>query len=643
MGADDIHSFLRRFLEASRKWMRPKGGRLLPAASIGLVLALCATLTACMGPFLSAPAARAVPLGAFLGSDARGVRNIKPFQEWLGSPVDVGHTYMPGEGWSGIEGPDEILKPWARWKVANPDKLLVINIPMMAANERGLGDGTVASLLRAGASGAFDKHYLRFARRLAGEGVKDAIIVPGWEMNGITYSGRCRPDPAAWKVYWRRIVTTMRSVPGISLRFDFTATRGPDAIPWPDCYPGDDVVDIIGSDSYDQPAGKSFDYYINEPYGLKAHAEFAAAHGKQMSFPEWGLFRNGDNPDYVRGMHDWMQSHNVAYQTITDYCPHGVWSCDDNPRSAEVYRSLFGGRGIPTASPTVTPPDCPTPTPLAPASPAPAVLSASPSAPSRVNPDPSAGQPASPPAGPPGDSPASQPASPSESPPAVSQPLSSDAPSTSTPASPETPQPSAPAAAEASTPAPPETPQPSASESPGANASPLPSPEPTSSCAPSTDPSSSLTPIPSPEPVPGTPAPAESAKPLATGPTSTTGAPSLTPTLAAPSEPAREPAPASTPTSSLPTSPIPSSAPPAATSSDSPQPQGTPEPASSDPSTPAAPEPAPTRSTPTRPEPAPTAETPSAPTSSGPAPMPATSGATTSTPSPSAAGSPTSP
>ncbi|MFI0351823.1 hypothetical protein [Actinomadura sp. 9N407] len=156
----------------------------------------------------------------------------------------------------------------------------------------------------------------------------------------------------------------MRGVSGTRLRFDFTATRGRDAVPWVECYPGDDVVDIIGSDSYDQPEGASFGRFVDEPYGLREHARFAAEHGKPMSFPEWGLFRNSDNPEYIRGMYEWMASHNVIYQTITDYCPHGVWRCSENPRSSGVYRELFGGKGAgaPVPAPSVsTPPPGPPP------------------------------------------------------------------------------------------------------------------------------------------------------------------------------------------------------------------------------------------------------------------------------------------
>ncbi|WP_111830738.1 glycoside hydrolase family 26 protein [Actinomadura madurae] len=293
-----------------------------------------------------------VPLGAFLGSGGEGVARLGPFERWLGSTVTVGRTYLPGDDWDDIEGPRELLAAWARWKEADPRRMLVVNVPMMAPNETWLPRPVLASLLRAGARGVFDGHYRALARRLVSAGAGDAVLVPGWEMNGEAYAGRCAPDPEAWKTYWRRIVAAMRGVPGTRLRFDFAPSRGRDAIPWTQCYPGDDVVDIIGSDSYDQPAGKSFQSFVDEPYGLRDHADFAAAHGKPISFPEWGLFRNSDNPEYVRGMHDWIMSHDVAYQSITDYCPHGVWSCGGNPRSAAAYRELFGGVTAPPPSPS---------------------------------------------------------------------------------------------------------------------------------------------------------------------------------------------------------------------------------------------------------------------------------------------------
>ncbi|MFJ6655897.1 glycoside hydrolase family 26 protein [Streptomyces sp. NPDC091377] len=294
--------------------------------------------------------------GAYLDYGPRGVSRIAELSRWLdGADLRVGHTYLPGDLWSNIEGRPEFLKVWADWRQAQDDRMFVLNVPMLERNEAGLSDAEVRRLLRQGAAGRFDQHYRTLAERLVELKVPDTVIVLGWEMNGITYSHRCGPDPAAWKRYWNRIVTTMRSVPGQRFAFDFTPSRGRDAVPWPRCYPGDATVDVIGMDAYDQPSGMSFDEQVREPFGLQYHVDFAKAHGKPVSYPEWGLFRNGDNPEYMRRMLAWMDEHKPLYNTLTDYCPHGVWQCGENPQASEVYRSVLSGRGRPVTGPEPEP------------------------------------------------------------------------------------------------------------------------------------------------------------------------------------------------------------------------------------------------------------------------------------------------
>ncbi|MGX1312239.1 hypothetical protein RKD24_002358 [Streptomyces calvus] len=321
---------------------------------------------------------RGVPaFGAFLASDGRGVARMEQLSRWLGdAELRVGHTYLPGNHWSDIEGDIGFLESWAQWRNARKDRMLVLNVPMQERNEAGVSDDEVRRLLRRGASGEFDHHFRALAERLVELKVPDTVLVLGWEMNGVTYTHRCGPDPESWKKYWNRIVTTMRAVPGQKFRFDFTPSRGRDAVPWTECYPGDDTVDIIGMDSYDQPAGRSFDEQVSEPYGLQAHVDFARAHGKPISYPEWGLFRNGDNPEYMRRMLAWMDKHRPLYNTVTDYCPHGVWQCGANPESSRVYRSVLSGRthdADPQTTPEPTPETTPdaTPVPATPAEPAP--------------------------------------------------------------------------------------------------------------------------------------------------------------------------------------------------------------------------------------------------------------------------------
>src|SRR5262245_59714541 len=94
-------------------------------------------------------------LGAFLGSDDSGVRAIARFSGWLGAPVTVGHIYLPGQHWDDLEGADWVLDPWSQWRRADPDRLFVLNVPIVAPNEAALSDGASATLLRRGADGAY--------------------------------------------------------------------------------------------------------------------------------------------------------------------------------------------------------------------------------------------------------------------------------------------------------------------------------------------------------------------------------------------------------------------------------------------------------------------------------------------------------
>ncbi|QEU70277.1 hypothetical protein CP966_19010 [Streptomyces galilaeus] len=308
---------------------------------VGAVLVAVALVAwpACV-PLGGGPTVPAGAFGAYVGYDATGVRRIAGLDGWVGAATPrVGRAYLPGDLWSNIEGAPGYLEYWARWRTARADRMFVLNVPMLERTEEQLPDGVVREGLRKGARGEYDAHFAALGRRLVGLGVADSVLVVGWEMNGITYTHRCGPDPGAWKAYWKRIVAAMRAVPGQRFRFEFTPSRGRDAVPWTDCYPGDAHVDIIGMDAYDQPEGMPFEEQVAEPYGLAAHVRFAAEHGKPVSYPEWGLFRNGDNAAYMRGMLGWFARQRPLYQTITDYCPHGVWRCRENPRASAVYRA----------------------------------------------------------------------------------------------------------------------------------------------------------------------------------------------------------------------------------------------------------------------------------------------------------------
>ncbi|MFJ9814579.1 glycoside hydrolase family 26 protein [Streptomyces sp. NPDC101151] len=309
----------------------------------------------------TAEATRSSAFGAYLNYGPSGVKLMSGFSRWLGgTEVQVGRTYLPGDLWSNIEGAPGFLDSWVDWRRAKDDRLFVLNVPLMERNEAHLPDAEVRQLLRRAASGEFDEHFQALAQHLVDLGAPDTVLVLGWEMNGVTYTHRCGPAPEDWKTYWRRIVTAMRSVPGQKFRFDFAPNRGADSVPWPECYPGDDVVDIVGMDSYDQPTGITFDKQVSEPYGLQYQVDFAKAHGKPISYPEWGLYHNGDSVTYMLRMLAWMDEHKPLYNTIADYCPHGVWLCSTNDRAAALYRAALFGQRTPEPEPSV--PGSPAPT-----------------------------------------------------------------------------------------------------------------------------------------------------------------------------------------------------------------------------------------------------------------------------------------
>ena len=94
-------------------------------------------------------------------------------------------------------------------------------------------------------------------------------------------------------------------------------------------YPGDAYVDYIGIDAYDavwtaygaaNPLRRWNDYYVNQTNALQWQVDFAKAHNKMLSMPEWGCCGKnaGDDPFFVNQMAAWLKAHNYAYADYWD-------------------------------------------------------------------------------------------------------------------------------------------------------------------------------------------------------------------------------------------------------------------------------------------------------------------------------------
>ena len=117
-------------------------------------------------------------------------------------------------------------------------------------------------------------------------------------------------------------------------------------------YPGDDAVDVVGIDMHPRAPWDTI------RAKLDAIAAFAAGHGKPMSVPEWGLWKNetGDSPMFIQHMHDWFAARpasgpgSLLYQ---GYFWHHINSNFDPttiggttyvaPNAKARYQTLFGG------------------------------------------------------------------------------------------------------------------------------------------------------------------------------------------------------------------------------------------------------------------------------------------------------------
>jgi Glycosyl hydrolase family 26 len=330
-------------------------------------------------------------LGVYRGSANPG--GVGEFAAWSGSDVRWALDFLASGTWSDIESPTWWTDGWA----GSPYRT-VYSIPLLP----GTG-GTLAQ----GASGAHNEHFAKLGRTLVAGGEADAILRLGWEFNGGWFRWSANGDPASFAAYWRQIVDTMRAVPGQRFQFDWSPVLGQGAVAPDRAYPGDAYVDYIGLDVYDQdwfpgwsdPAQR-WQNLLTQPFGLRWHRDFAAAHGKPMTFPEWGLMTRadghggGDNPYFIERMHDWIASNNVAYALYFEFdAPDGAHRLMNGqfPRSAARFLQLFGA---PLAAPQPPPPSPPPAVQLPPPATSPPVTPPPAAAPDNVSPPLLSGKPA---------------------------------------------------------------------------------------------------------------------------------------------------------------------------------------------------------------------------------------------------------
>jgi hypothetical protein len=214
-------------------------------------------------------------------------------------------------------------------------------------------------------SGAHDDVFRGIARTLVAHGRGDSVIRVGLEANGSWFPWAVTAGTAdQYKSSFRRIVGLMRAeAPALTFWFDTAAgsqiaggSGRLDALAA--LYPGDDVVDGISMDHFDfyQLVAKDDSQFAaamrpSSGPGLADAADFARAHGKGFGVPEWGLHAvqgPGDNPFFMRAMFDFFTANQdvLVFENYFNepdaYIANAFLDASNNPRSAAVYRSLWG-------------------------------------------------------------------------------------------------------------------------------------------------------------------------------------------------------------------------------------------------------------------------------------------------------------
>lgn len=180
-------------------------------------------------------------LGAFAWSANPG--NITAFEEWLGRDIQYVLDFIGKENWYSISEPSWLSDEWKKTKFKNKLILSIAPLPNEPAD----------ATLEKGAAGEYDNYFVTLGQHLVSRGMTDIIIRPGWEMNGDWYKWTAKDGKEKYFAeYFRHIVTAMKSVKGQNFKFFWNPAYGEQSADAETCYPGDDYVDYVGIDIYDE-------------------------------------------------------------------------------------------------------------------------------------------------------------------------------------------------------------------------------------------------------------------------------------------------------------------------------------------------------------------------------------------------------
>lgn len=266
---------------------------------------------------------------------------------------EVFGTWMGRSSWKDLKDGNWL---WAeesglpKWRKENFELATDVGVPLIPM-ENG---ANLNKYLQETIAGEQDSVYLSLGRMLATYGTKTVFARLWWEFNMYPV----KQDAKLFVGAWRRAVPLIRkgfqsaAAKGQTIEIVWCTNAGaPNPEPF---YPGDDVVDIIGSDTYGMTWGKEnpskeqiLKRIHDDPYMLAWQSAFALKHKKPVCIGEWANVAVkapgtadsrgiGDFPEYIDAIFDWAKSNKYGcrYLNYFNLADGGILTTlDDTPKS----------------------------------------------------------------------------------------------------------------------------------------------------------------------------------------------------------------------------------------------------------------------------------------------------------------------
>jgi len=304
---------------------------------------------------LLASPAPAAELGFYEGNGCAGAQKFPAVESWLARNVSIVSDSLPAGGpWLGIES--DALWLASCWQRARPDAQLILAVPLVS-NDAGQS-------LAVTAAGGNDAHFRDIAATLIAHGFGTARLRLGWEFNGGWFAWSAKGNIPAFIAAFRHAVAVFRAAPGGHFRIVWNPNAGYNQFPANEAWPGDDSVDDVALDFYDQAfpaqpnAAARWAFITSQVWGSNDAIEFAAAHAKPMLFAEWGVMARtppftanggGDDPLFIKNMVALFRQFPAI--AVASYFDFRGRCCDDRispaqgtvfPKASAAFKAAFG-------------------------------------------------------------------------------------------------------------------------------------------------------------------------------------------------------------------------------------------------------------------------------------------------------------